>query len=93
MGAPDTCVVQGLRLIAVFASPAAPVDSTLNTLRPDSHARSLFRFQTVDDTAACERLCLCVLEGVCDFEHFSESLGALVIAPARFEDFVYGCIW
>jgi hypothetical protein len=91
--APDACAVQGLHPNPKLASPAAPLDSMLNSRRLGSHARWLLRFRTVDDTAACARVWLCAVEGVCDSQHFGGSLGALAIAPPGFGDFVYGCIW
>lgn len=77
-----------MRMFAVFASPAASVDPAINILRPYSRDRWLFRFQTVDETAACGRLCLCDLEVAVDIEHFGGSLGSLASAAARFADSV-----
>lgn len=82
--APLPCAVQGLRLFAVLASPAAAVDSTINILRPYSHAQCVFRFQTVDETAACGRFWLCDLEGDFDIEQFGGSLGSMLGAAVRF---------
>lgn len=88
MRAPLPCGVQGLPLFAVLASPVAPVDSTFNILRPYPHARWVFRFQAVDETAACGRFCLRDLEDDLEVEHFGGSLGTLLIAAARSADSV-----